>query len=62
MRERAEKIGGRLHVLSGVDAGTEIELSVPGALAYKNASAGQFWKWLPRLYTARRRKSLQQRK
>lgn len=60
MRERAEKIGGRLEVLSGVDAGTEIELSVPGALAYKDASASQFWKWLPRLYPARRRRSLQQ--
>lgn len=62
MRERAEKIGGKLDVLSGVDAGTEIELSVPGALAYKDASAGQFWKWLPRLYPARRKKSLQQTK
>jgi ligand-binding sensor domain-containing protein/signal transduction histidine kinase len=62
MRERAEKIGGRLEVLSGVDAGTEIELSVPGALAYKDASASQFWKWMSRLYPARRRKSPQQTK
>jgi ligand-binding sensor domain-containing protein/signal transduction histidine kinase len=62
MRERAEKIGGRLEMQSGVDAGTEIELSVPGALAYKGGSAGQFWKWLPRLYPTRRRKSLQQTK
>ncbi len=61
MRERAERIGGRLEVLSGVDAGTEIELSVPGALAYKDASAGQFWKWL-RLYPARRRKGAQETK
>jgi ligand-binding sensor domain-containing protein/signal transduction histidine kinase len=62
MRERAEKIGGRLEMLSGVDAGTEIELSVPGALAYKDGSAGQFWKWLPRLYPRRRGKRLQQTK
>jgi len=62
MRERAEKIGGRLEMLSGVDAGTEIEFSVPGALAYKDASAGQFWKWLPRLYPASRKKSLPQAK
>jgi ligand-binding sensor domain-containing protein/signal transduction histidine kinase len=62
MRERAEKIGGRLEVFSGVDAGTEIELSVPGALAYKDASAGQFWKWPLRLYPTRRRKRLQQTK
>ncbi len=58
MRERAEKIGGRLKMLSGVDAGTEIELSVPGALAYKAASDAHFWKWLPRFHFARRRKSL----
>ncbi len=57
MRERAEKIGGRLKMLSGVDAGTEIELSVPGVLAYKNASDTRFWRWLPRFYSARRRKN-----
>jgi ligand-binding sensor domain-containing protein/signal transduction histidine kinase len=62
MRERAEKIGGRLEMLSGVDAGTEIELSVPGALAYKDGSSGKFWKWLPRWYPARGRKNLQQTK
>jgi ligand-binding sensor domain-containing protein/signal transduction histidine kinase len=62
MRERAEKIGGKIEMLSGVDAGTEIELSVPGALAYKEGSAGQFWKWFPRWYPARKRKNLQQPK
>ena len=59
MRERAEKIGGKLSVLSGVDAGTEIELSVPGALAFQDGSASRFWTWLPRLYPQERRSKLQ---
>jgi signal transduction histidine kinase/ligand-binding sensor domain-containing protein len=54
MRERAEKIGGKLNVLSGVDAGTEMELSVPGALAFQDGSASRFWTWLPRLYPRKR--------
>jgi ligand-binding sensor domain-containing protein/signal transduction histidine kinase len=36
MRERAERIGARLHVFSGA-AGTEIELSVPGHIAFQNS-------------------------
>jgi hypothetical protein len=34
MRERAEIVGGRLEVWSKLDTGTEIELSIPGAIAY----------------------------
>jgi signal transduction histidine kinase/ligand-binding sensor domain-containing protein len=34
MRERAEIAGGRLEVRSRMDSGTEVELSVPGAIAY----------------------------
>jgi len=34
MRERAESVGGRLDVWSEQGAGTEIELSIPAALAY----------------------------
>lgn len=55
MRERAEKIGGKLSVLSGVDAGTEIELSMPGTLAFQDGSASRFWTWLPRLYPQKRK-------
>ena len=62
MRERAEKIGGKLTVLSGVDAGTEIELSVPGALAFQDGSASRFWTWLPRLYPEKRGRKLQKRR
>jgi signal transduction histidine kinase len=36
MRERANLIGGKLAVWSGLDAGTEVELSIPQARAYSN--------------------------
>jgi signal transduction histidine kinase len=34
MRERAESIGARLHVWSSASTGTEIELDVPGHIAF----------------------------
>jgi signal transduction histidine kinase len=34
MRERAKRIGGKLDVWTASGAGTEIELSLPGAIAY----------------------------
>jgi signal transduction histidine kinase/ligand-binding sensor domain-containing protein len=34
MRERANRIGGKLEVWSATGAGTEIELSIPGSIAY----------------------------
>jgi ligand-binding sensor domain-containing protein/signal transduction histidine kinase len=45
MRERADRIGGRLHVFSRAHGGTEIELSIPGHLAFQHQS-GRRWKWL----------------
>jgi signal transduction histidine kinase len=38
MRERAKRIGGRLDVWTGIGAGTEIELSIPGSIAYGTSS------------------------
>jgi signal transduction histidine kinase len=35
MRERAHSIGGRLRVASSASAGTEIELTVPGKIAFE---------------------------
>jgi signal transduction histidine kinase len=35
VRERAQRIGSRLEFWSQVDAGTEVELTVPAAIAYK---------------------------
>jgi signal transduction histidine kinase/ligand-binding sensor domain-containing protein len=40
MRERAKRIGGKLDVWTGTGAGTEIELSIPGSIAY-GASPGR---------------------
>jgi signal transduction histidine kinase len=40
MRERAERIGARLRVLSKVALGTEVELSVPGRIAFEPVEAG----------------------
>ena len=36
MRERAERIGARLHVFSRASAGTEIELAVPSQIAFQD--------------------------
>jgi signal transduction histidine kinase/ligand-binding sensor domain-containing protein len=49
MKERTERIGGRLRVLSRPVAGTEVELSVPGRIAFKHPSPDRRWKWLKRL-------------
>ena len=38
MRERADRIGASLHVMSNASAGTEVELSVPGKLAFQSQS------------------------
>jgi len=38
MRERAKLAGGKLTVWSGVDSGTEVELSIPALRAYSTAS------------------------
>ena len=44
MRERAQQIGGQLTVWSAPGAGTEVVLSIPGALAYDTAKrARRFW-------------------
>ncbi len=43
MRERTEKVGARLRILSQRAAGTEIELTVPGRLAYARTNSPSFW-------------------
>ena len=44
MRERARRIGGKLEVWSGKGAGTEVELIIPGPIAYGTSRArGRFW-------------------
>jgi ligand-binding sensor domain-containing protein/signal transduction histidine kinase len=46
MRERAERIGAQLDMVSGPDAGTEIELSVPGSQAYRGLVDEPAWRRL----------------
>jgi len=44
MRERADRIGARLHVFSSATAGTEIELSIPSHVAFQDhAEWGLRW-------------------
>jgi signal transduction histidine kinase len=40
MRERAHRLGGQLEVWSEHNAGTEVELIVPGSVAYGSPSVG----------------------
>jgi signal transduction histidine kinase/ligand-binding sensor domain-containing protein len=43
MRERAKLAGGKLTVWSGLDAGTEVELSIPEPRAYSSPSPTRSW-------------------
>ncbi|HTB94189.1 MAG TPA: two-component regulator propeller domain-containing protein [Candidatus Sulfotelmatobacter sp.] len=51
MRERAERIGGKLTVLSLASAGTEIHLSVPSRLAYEPEFSDHASSWFSRFYS-----------
>lgn len=50
MRERAERIGARLKVRSRAAAGTEVELTVSGRVAFQNQSPSFPRRWFARLY------------
>jgi signal transduction histidine kinase/ligand-binding sensor domain-containing protein len=43
LRERAEKIGGKLIIRSSPGIGTEIELIVPAKVAYRQSQTGSQW-------------------
>jgi len=43
MRERAERVGGKLDVWTGAGAGTEIQLSIPGNIAFGKPGAGSLF-------------------
>ena len=43
MRERAELVGGKLAVSSEPASGTEIELTIPAAMAYGKCQTGSAW-------------------
>ena len=46
MRERSEGIGASLRLLSRIGAGTEVELTVPSAIAFESQSRGPVSHWL----------------
>jgi signal transduction histidine kinase len=50
MRERSDKIGARLRVLSAPGAGTEIDLTVPAGAAFEDSPRGGSIDWLGRFY------------
>src|SRR5262249_46683886 len=52
MRERAQRIGGKLTVSSGPGSGTEVALSVPATRAYGTAEDNP--SWLGRIFRDRR--------
>jgi signal transduction histidine kinase len=51
MTERAVRIGGRLRVLSHAAAGTEVELTMPGRVAYEARQDDRSARWLARLFS-----------
>ena len=53
MRERAERIGARFTVRSRAASGTEVDLSVPGHIAFEVQSADRPLRWFARLYPRR---------
>jgi signal transduction histidine kinase len=50
MRERAERIGARLKLRSRAAIGTEVELSVPGYVAFQLQPSKNPFKWFSRFY------------
>jgi len=50
MRERAEEIGANLKLWSREGAGTEVELSIPGRIAYELQSSQRPKNWFEKLY------------
>jgi hypothetical protein len=53
MRERAKRIDAQLRVWSGVGTGTEVELSVPGRIAFQAQPRRRLCEWLARLSLGR---------
>jgi signal transduction histidine kinase/ligand-binding sensor domain-containing protein len=50
MRERAKAVGGNLAVWSEVDSGTEVELTIPAAIAYAKSGARRRSWWSGKLF------------
>jgi len=50
MRERAQRVGAKLRVLSHGGTGTEVELRVPGSIAFESRSSSSAFKWFAGLH------------
>jgi ligand-binding sensor domain-containing protein/signal transduction histidine kinase len=55
MRERAEKMGARFRLWNRSGAGTEVEVTVPGAIAYGDRRGGSVGDWLKAIANIRGR-------
>jgi len=53
MRERAERIGAQIHVWSSSSAGTEMQLDVPGHIAFRESERPGNGGWLAKLTSSR---------
>jgi ligand-binding sensor domain-containing protein/signal transduction histidine kinase len=53
MRERVSRIGGKLEIWSRPGAGTEIEIRIPGSIAYRNHERKLSPRWIRRLLRSR---------
>ena len=53
MRERVSTIGGHMELWSRPGAGTEIEIRVPGAIAYRQTESATRWRWIHRILRSR---------
>jgi signal transduction histidine kinase len=53
MRERVSRIGGKLEIWSRAGAGTEIEVRVPGSIAYRENERKLSQRWIRRLLRSR---------
>lgn len=62
MHERAGRIGAKLKVMSRAGAGTEVELRVPGDIAFESPSSSSASKWFTGLYQRRAQRSEDARK
>ena len=49
MRERAERIGAKLKVMSGPSAGTEVELIIPGSIVFQGPPSNGQTRWWSKL-------------
>lgn len=62
MRERADRVGAKMQLFSSKLAGTEVRVSVPGRIAYKQFAENRVFTFFRRLIAGPRRTSSHQRR